>query len=151
MAIAALNPNLVESELFGHEAGAFTGARGRRIGYLERAKGGGLFFDEIGDLPSDVQLTLLRFLEERKFSRVGSTHEIGMDVQIVCATNRDLEKAVVEGRIREDLYFRLKSLQIVLPPLRERLEDIVLLTSHFLRRFQQQQENQHPRGRQSNP
>jgi len=138
VAIAALNPNLIESELFGHEAGAFTGASARRLGYIERAKGGGLFFDEIGDLPSDAQLKLLRFLEERKFSRVGSTNEISVDVQIICATNRDLEKAVAEGRIREDLYFRLKSLQIVLPPLRERPGDIPLLVAHFLKLFRRQ-------------
>jgi two-component system, NtrC family, response regulator AtoC len=138
VAVAALNPNLIESELFGHEAGAFTGARGRRIGYIERAKGGVLFFDEIGDLPSDAQLKLLRFLEERKFSRVGSTHEISIDLQIVCATNRDLEAAVAEGQIRGDLYFRLKSLQIVIPPLRERLGDIPVLASYFLNFFRKQ-------------
>lgn len=135
LAIAALNQNVIESELFGHEAGAFTDAKGRHIGYIERAKGGVLFFDEIGELPAEAQLKLLRFLEERKFSRVGSTNEISVDVQIVCATNRDLEKAVEEERIRQDLYFRLKSMQIILPPLRERPDDIPLLTSHFLRLF----------------
>jgi DNA-binding NtrC family response regulator len=138
VAIAALNPNLVESELFGHEIGAFTGATKRRIGYIEKAKGGCLFFDEIGDLPGDVQLKLLRFLEERRFSRVGSSIEIQTDVQIICATNRDLESAIVEGRIRDDLYFRLKSMEIVLPSLRERREDIPLLSDHFLNVFRQQ-------------
>lgn len=135
VAIGALNPSLIESELFGHEAGAFTGASRRHIGYIERAKGGLLFFDEVGDLPGDAQLKLLRFLQERTFSRVGSTHEIGIDVQIVCATNRDLEKAIAEGRIREDLYFRLKTLEIALPPLRERDDDVALLTAHFLKLF----------------
>jgi DNA-binding NtrC family response regulator len=138
VAIAALNQNLVESELFGHEAGSFTGARGRRIGYIERAKGGVLFFDEIGDLPADTQLKLLRFLEERRLSRVGSTREISIDAQIVCATNRDLEQAVDEGRLRSDLYFRLKSLQITLPPLRERADDIPPLANHFLQLFREQ-------------
>jgi DNA-binding NtrC family response regulator len=138
VAIAALNQNLVESELFGHEAGSFTGARGRRIGYIERAKGGVLFFDEIGDLPTDTQLKLLRFLEGRRLSRVGSSREISIDAQIICATNRDLERAVDEGRLRQDLYFRLKSLQITLPPLRERADDIPLLTTHFLQLFREQ-------------
>lgn len=133
VAIASLNPNLVESELFGHEAGAFTDARGRRIGFIEKAKGGVLFLDEIGDLPPEVQLKLLRFLEERTFTRVGSSDEIKVDVQIVTATNRDLEKALAESQIREDLYFRLKSIQIFLPPLRERLDDIPLLVKHFLK------------------
>lgn len=136
--IAALNPSLVESELFGHEAGAFTGAAKRRIGYIEKAKRGCLLFDEIGDLSPDLQLKLLRFLEERRFSRVGSSLEMQIDVQILCATNRDLESAVSERRIREDLYFRLKSLEIVLPPLRERAEDILPLCDHFLRLFRQQ-------------
>ena len=136
--VAALNPSLVESELFGHEVGAFTGAAKRRIGYIEKAKGGCLLFDEIGDLSPELQLKLLRFLEERRFSRVGSSLEMQVDVQILCATNRDLESAVSEGRIREDLYFRLKSLEIVLPPLRERRQDILLLCDHFLGLFRQQ-------------
>lgn len=136
--IGAFNPSLVESELFGHEAGAFTSATKRRVGYIEKARGGCLLFDEIGDLTPDVQLKLLRFLEERRFSRVGSTVEIQVDVQIVCATNRDLERAVSEGRLREDLYFRLKSLEIVLPSLRDRREDIAPLCEHFLNLFRQQ-------------
>ncbi len=138
LAIAALNPSLVESELFGHEAGAFTGAAKRRIGYIEKAKGGCLLFDEIGDLSTDLQLKLLRFLEERRFSRVGSSVEIQTDVQILCATNRDMDAAVSEGKIREDLYFRLKSMEIVLPPLRQRRGDIALLCDHFLNLFRQQ-------------
>ena len=138
VAIASLNPNLVESELFGHEAGAFTGAKGRRIGLFEKAKRGILFLDEIGDLPAEAQLKLLRFLEERKFSRVGSSEELEVDVQVLAATNRNLEEAVESGQIRQDLYFRLKSVQIFLPPLRERHDDIPLLVSHFLNLFRQQ-------------
>jgi DNA-binding NtrC family response regulator len=138
VAIATLNPNLIETELFGHEAGAFTGAKERRIGFVEKAKRGVLFLDEIGDLPADAQLKLLRFLEERKFSRVGSTEEIEVDVQIVAATNRDLEDAVQQGKIRKDLYFRLKSLQIFLPTLSHRLDDVPLLADHFLTLFRQQ-------------
>jgi DNA-binding NtrC family response regulator len=138
VAIASLNPNLIESELFGHEAGAFTGAKSRRIGFIEKAKGGVLFLDEIGDLPGEVQLKLLRFLEEKKFSRVGSSDSIEMEVQIVTATNRNLEEAVRNGQIRQDLYFRLKSIQILLPPLRDRTEDIPLLANHFLKIFKEQ-------------
>lgn len=138
VAIAALNPNLIETELFGHEAGAFTGAKERRVGFIEKAKRGILFLDEIGDLPADAQLKLLRFLEERKFSRVGSTEEIEVDVQIITATNRQLEEAVQQEKIREDLYFRLKSLQIFMPALGQRLDDVPLLAGHFLTLFRQQ-------------
>jgi len=136
--VGALNPNLVESELFGHETGAFTGATARRIGYIETAKGGVLFLDEIGDLPAEAQVKLLRFLEERKFSRVGSSDSIEVDVQIVVATNRNLEEAVKRKELRQDLYFRLKSLDIFLAPLRERLDDIPLLVKHFLQLFGKQ-------------
>jgi len=136
--VGALNPNLVESELFGHETGAFTGATARRIGYIETAKGGVLFLDEIGDLPAEAQVKLLRFLEERKFSRVGSSDSIEVDVQIVVATNRNLEEAVKKKEFRQDLYFRLKSLDIFLAPLRERLDDIPLLIEHFLKLFGEQ-------------
>jgi DNA-binding NtrC family response regulator len=138
VAIAALNLNLVESELFGHEPGAFTGAKERRIGFIERAKRGVLFLDEIGDVPPDAQLKLLRFLEERRFARVGNSDEIEVSVQIVAATNRNLEEDLETGRIRRDLYYRLKSVQIFLPPLRERTEDIPLLVAHFLRLFREQ-------------
>ena len=138
VAIASLNPSLVESELFGHEAGAFTGAKGRRIGFIEKAKHGVLFLDEIGDLPAEAQLKLLRFLEERKYSRVGSSDELEIDVQVLAATNRNLEEAVERGQIRQDLYFRLKSIQIFSPPLRERRDDIPLLVSHFLNLFREQ-------------
>lgn len=133
--VAALNPNLIESELFGHETGAFTGATSRRIGYLEKAKGGVLLLDEIGELPSETQVKLLRFLEARSFSRVGSSDSIEVDVQILVATNRNLEEAISKGQIRQDLYFRLKSLDIFLPPLRERLDDISLLVQHYLNLF----------------
>lgn len=138
VAIASLNENVVESELFGHEAGAFTGATGRRLGYIEKAKGGILFLDEIGDLPLEVQLKLLRFLEDKKISRVGSSETVEVDEQIVAATNRNLEEAVKKGEFREDLYFRLKSIQITLPPLKDRREDIPILSNHFLQLFMSQ-------------
>jgi len=138
VAIASLNPNLVESELFGHEAGAFTGAKGRRVGLIEKAKRGILFLDEIGDLPAEAQLKLLRFLEERRFSRVGSSNELEVDVQVLAATNRNLEEAVDRGLIRQDLYFRLKSIQIFLPSLKERAADIQPLVRHFLKLFREQ-------------
>jgi two-component system, NtrC family, response regulator AtoC len=138
VAIASLNPNLVESELFGHEAGAFTGAKGRRVGLIEKAKRGILFLDEIGDLPAEAQLKLLRFLEERRFSRVGSSDELEVDVQVLAATNRNLEEAVDRGLIRQDLYFRLKSIQIFLPSLKERAADIQPLVRHFLKLFREQ-------------
>lgn len=138
VAVAALNTNVVESELFGHEAGAFTGARERRIGFIEKARRGILFLDEIGDLPNEAQLKLLRFLEERRFSRVGNSNEIEVSVQIVAATNRNLEEALKSAHIRGDLYYRLKSVQIFLPPLRERLDDLPLLLVHFLEMFRKQ-------------
>lgn len=138
VSVAALNSNLVESELFGHEPGAYTGARERRIGFIEKARRGILFLDEIGELPVETQLKLLRFLEERRFARVGSSEEQQADLQIVAATNRPLEEAVAQGRMREDLYFRLRGAEIFLPPLRERRVDIPLLASHFLGLFRAQ-------------
>ncbi len=138
VAISSFNPGLVESELFGHETGAFTGARERRIGFLEKAKGGVLFLDEIGDLPEPAQIKLLRFLEERTFARAGSSQELRLDVQVVAATNRNLDQAVADGHIRKDFYYRLKSVQLNLPPLRERLGDIPALTSHFLAMLRRQ-------------
>lgn len=138
ISIAALNPNLIESELFGHEPGAYTGARERRVGFIEKARRGVLFLDEIGELPVETQLKLLRFLEDRRFARVGSSEEQGADVQIVAATNRPLEEAVAQGRMREDLYFRLRGAEIFLPPLRERRADIPLLAAHFLNLFRAQ-------------
>ncbi|MCX5799929.1 MAG: sigma-54 dependent transcriptional regulator [Candidatus Eisenbacteria bacterium] len=138
VAISSLNPSIIESELFGHEAGAFTDAKEKRIGFIEKARGGVLFLDEIGDLPEQLQLKLLRFLEDRSFTRAGSTHEIKVDVQIVAATNRDLIQAVAEGRIRKDFYYRLRSVEISLPPLRERLNDLPALARHLLCLFVRQ-------------
>ncbi|MHA1325674.1 MAG: sigma-54-dependent transcriptional regulator, partial [Candidatus Helarchaeota archaeon] len=126
---------LIESELFGYEAGTFTDAKKRKIGWIERAHGGVLFLDEIGDLPMEVQVKLLRFLEEREFTRLGSTSPIKVDVQVVSATHQNLEQAVAEKSFREDLYFRLKGIEIVLPPLRERKEDIPLFARHFLQKL----------------
>lgn len=131
----ALPDNLIQSELFGHEKGAFTGAAQRKIGRIEAAHGGTLFLDEIGDLPLDLQTNLLRVLETRTIQRVGGLEEIDVDVRIVCATHVDLEKAVRDGRFREDLYHRLNVLQVNVPPLREHPEDIGVLAHFFFKRF----------------
>ncbi len=132
---AALPESLVESELFGHEKGAFTDARERRIGRAEAADGGTLFLDEIGDLSIPVQVKLLRFLQERTFSRVGSNEELKSDVRFIAATSRNLEELMEKKLFREDLYYRLSVFPIVLPALAERKDDIVLLAEHFLRRM----------------
>ena len=132
---SALHENLLESELFGHEKGAFTGASARRIGRFEEADGGTLFLDEIGELSAAVQVKLLRFLQEREFQRVGGNQTIRSDVRIISATNRDLEARVKEGLFREDLFYRLNVVTMGIPPLKERKEDISALIDHFLKRY----------------
>ncbi len=132
---AALPENLLESELFGHERGAFTGASQRRIGRFEEADRGSLFLDEVGELSPSVQVKLLRFLQEREFQRLGGNRTMRSDVRIISATNQDLEKKIEKGEIRDDLYYRLNVVAISVPPLRERKEDIPRLIDHFLRRF----------------
>jgi two-component system response regulator PilR (NtrC family) len=129
---AALSPTLIESELFGHERGAFTGAVARRHGVFERARGGTLFLDEVGEMPLTIQTKFLKALEEQKIWRVGGRRPVQIDVNIVAATNKDLAQAVQRGEFREDLFYRLNVVPIALPPLRERGEDILLLAAHFL-------------------
>jgi DNA-binding NtrC family response regulator len=132
---AALSDNLLESELFGHERGAFTGATETRKGRFELADGGTLFLDEIGEIEPATQVKLLRVLEERSFERVGGMDKIEVDTRLLCATNRDLRRMVEEGTFREDLFFRLNVVQIRLPALRERHDDIPLLLNHYLKEF----------------
>jgi two-component system, NtrC family, response regulator AtoC len=139
---AALSENLLESELFGHERGAFTGATERRIGRFEAAVGGTLFLDEIGEISLSTQVKLLRFLETKAIERVGGSKPIDLDVRLVAATNRRLEALVREGKFREDLFFRLNVVRIELPPLRTRADDIPLLLAHYLKFFSE--ENGHP-------
>jgi DNA-binding NtrC family response regulator len=132
---AALSPTLLESELFGHEKGAFTGAHEQRRGRFELADGGTLFLDEISEVDPAIQVKLLRVLEERKFERVGGRETLEVDIRLVAATNRNLRAMVEEGRFRSDLFFRLDVVNVTLPPLRERVEDLPLLCDHFLREF----------------
>ncbi len=131
----AIPETLLESELFGYEKGAFTGAVSRRMGRIEQANGGTIFLDEIGDMPFSIQSKILRLLQEKSIERLGGREPIPVDVRIIAATNRDLEAGLAEGRFREDLYYRLKVVTIWLPPLRERLQDISRLAEYFLDRF----------------
>jgi two-component system, NtrC family, response regulator AtoC len=130
-----LSMDLLESELFGHEKGAFTGAHQLKKGKMELAHGGTVFLDEVGDISAELQTKLLRFLQEREFERVGGTQPIQVDVRVIAATNRDLSSAIKEGRFRADLFYRLNVIPISLPPLKDRREDIPVLTEFFLRRF----------------
>jgi two-component system response regulator HydG len=129
---AAIPETLIESELFGHERGAFTGATTRHIGAFERAAGGSILLDEIGDMPHPLQAKLLRVLQEREIRRIGGAVSIPVDIRVITATNKDLERAVEAGEFREDLFYRIAAFPIVIPPLRERREDIPLLARHFL-------------------
>ncbi|STL89463.1 acetoacetate metabolism regulator (two-component system response regulator) [Escherichia coli] len=132
---AALPESLLESELFGHEKGAFTGAQTLRQGLFERANEGTLLLDEIGEMPLVLQAKLLRILQEREFERIGGHQTIKVDIRIIGATNRDLQAMVKEGTFREDLFYRLNVIHLILPPLRDRREDISLLANHFLQKF----------------
>ncbi len=134
---AALSENLLESELFGHVMGAFTGAISDKIGRIQAAEGGTLVLDEIGDIPESVQVKLLRFLEQKEYERVGESKTLKADIRLVAATNSDLKEKMATGEFREDLYYRLKGMNVQLPPLRDRKEDIPLLCSHFMQQFQQ--------------
>ncbi|HAV22081.1 MAG: sigma-54-dependent Fis family transcriptional regulator [Ignavibacteria bacterium GWA2_55_11] len=136
---ASIPPDLMESELFGHDKGAFTGAHQRRIGKFESANGGTIFLDEIGELDLALQAKLLRVIQTKTFERVGGNESLTVDVRIISATNRDLKKDVQETRFREDLYYRLATFPIVLPPLRSRRSDILLLAEHFLKKFSEQE------------
>lgn len=133
---AALAEGVLESELFGHEKGSFTGATAQKMGLLETANGGTVLLDEIGELPQSIQVKLLRFLQEHEIHRVGGTKIIKADARIIAATNRNLEKDVVEKRFREDLLYRLNVIEITLPPLRDRMDDLPLLMEHFLNKYQ---------------
>jgi len=132
---AALAPSLISSELFGHEKGAFTGAEHRRLGRFELADGGTIFLDEVGELPPDTQVALLRVLQEREFERVGGAQSIPVDVRVIAATNRDLEAATANGSFRLDLFYRLNVFPIEVPPLREREDDILMLLEYFVKRY----------------
>src|SRR5207342_419752 len=132
---AALQENLLESELFGHEKGAFTGADKQRIGRFEQSDGGSLFLDEIGDMSPSTQAKILRVLQEHEFERLGGTRTLRVDVRLVAATNRDLAAMVAAGQFREDLYYRLNVVSIEMPPLRERKEDVQALATFFIKRF----------------
>ncbi|MFN3394459.1 MAG: sigma-54 interaction domain-containing protein, partial [Candidatus Thermochlorobacter sp.] len=132
----AIPESILESELFGHERGAFTGADRQRKGYFESADGGTIFLDEIGETPLEVQVKLLRVLETGEFQRVGSSHTLRCDTRVIAATNRRLEEEIAKKRFREDLYYRLRTVELHIPPLRERRSDILLLTEKFVRDFE---------------
>jgi transcriptional regulator with GAF, ATPase, and Fis domain len=132
---AALAPGLISSELFGHEKGAFTGAMQRRLGRFELADSGTIFLDEVGDLPLDIQVALLRVLQERELERVGGVQSIHVDVRVIAATHRDLRAAIANGSFREDLYYRLNVFPIEMPPLRERKDDMLTLVEYFVQRY----------------
>lgn len=132
---AAIPENLIESELFGHEKGAFTGASYRKIGKFEQGQGGTIFLDEIGELPLKMQVKFLRVLQERQFERIGSLNSIDLDVRVIAATNKDLLEELKKGNFREDLYYRVNVIKIEIPPLRERKEDIIALSNVFLNEF----------------
>jgi two-component system NtrC family response regulator len=136
---AAIPENLLESELFGHEKGSFTGASSQKIGKIELADNGTLFLDEIGDMPLDLQAKLLRFLQERVIERVGGTKEIAINTRVICATHCSIQDMIKQGTFREDLYFRISDIVLELPPLREREDDIVLLANFFLKKYTEQQ------------
>jgi nitrogen regulation protein NR(I) len=140
----AIPETLLESELFGYEKGAFTGAVNRRVGKFEQAHGGTVFLDEIGDMPFSIQAKILRLLQEKSIERLGGRETIPVDVRIIAATNRDLEAALAQGRFREDLYYRLKVVTLGLPPLRERGQDITLLADYFLSRFAKEMDMSNP-------
>ena len=135
---SSLNEHLIESELYGHVKGSYTGACKNRIGKFEAANGGTIFLDEIGDIPLNIQTKLLRTLEEREIEKIGSNKVVKINVRVLSATNKNLEKEVAEGHFREDLYYRLNVVQINLPPLRERMEDIPVLAEHFLNMFREE-------------
>lgn len=135
---AALTVSLAESQLFGHERGAFTGAAGSSLGVFRAAQGGVVFLDEVGEMPLELQPKLLRVLQQREVTPVGASHPVKVDAQVVVATNRDLEVEVAEGRFREDLYYRLNMVELKVPPLRDRLEDLPEFVEHFSRQFSQQ-------------
>ena len=135
MNCADIPPSLIAPELFGHEKGAFTGAAQRRTGRFESANGVTIFLDEVGDLPAEIQIALLRVLQEREIERVGSSRPIPVDVRVVAATHRDLDALVAEGKFRQDLLYRLNVVPVQMPPLRERVADIPLLVEYFIDRF----------------
>ena len=147
---AAIPRDLIASELFGHEKGAFTGAVQRRLGRFELADGGTIFLDEVGELSSETQVALLRVLQEREFERVGGQHPIRVDVRVIAATNRDLTAAVADGTFRQDLFYRLNVFPLEMPPLRERQEDIAVLVEYFIGRYARKAGKTIPTGQQAN-